>query len=55
MVENLEEKDRKISKVVGDKGVICGIYTITLRKMLLLELYQKGMKKRNLLGIIMFE
>jgi hypothetical protein len=54
VVENLEEKDRKIkiSKVVADKGVICGIYTITLRKVLLLELCQKGMKKRNLLGIV---
>jgi len=50
--KNLEEKDRKISKVVADKGVIYGIYTITLRKVLLLELCQKGVKKRNLLGIV---
>jgi hypothetical protein len=52
VVKKLEEKDRKISKVVADKGVIYGIYTITLIKVLLLELYQKGVKKRNLLGIV---
>jgi len=45
-------KNRKISKVVADKGVICRIYTITLGNMLLLELCQKGVKKRNLLGIV---
>jgi hypothetical protein len=50
VVENLEEKDRKISKVVTDKGVICGIYTITLRKMLLLKLFQRRVKKQNLRG-----
>jgi hypothetical protein len=41
VVENLEEKDRKISKLATDKGAICGIYKITLRKVLLLELCQK--------------
>jgi hypothetical protein len=45
VVENLEEKDGKISKVVTDKGVICGIYTITLRKVLLPELCQRRVKK----------
>jgi hypothetical protein len=48
--KNLEEKDRKISRV--DKGVICGIYTITLRKVLLLELCQRRVKKQNLRGVV---
>jgi hypothetical protein len=51
-VEYLEEKDRKISKIVADKGVICGIYTITLRKVLLLELCQRRVKKQNLRGVV---